>query len=224
MSAEKYMKLIAQGAEALIKQSKQGILKDRIVKSYRLPQLDNKLRKQRTRTEVRLLTKASQIIPAPNVLSSNDYQITLENIKGKKLSQYLDKLKNKKQIANLIGKSIAKLHDNNIIHGDLTTSNMIYANKKKNNKSNKLSNQIIDNNSPKVYMIDFGLGFSSARVEDKATDLHVLKEALEAKHHKFSDELWHAIIHSYKNNSIHSHLILKQLEKVETRGRYKQQY
>ncbi|MEK6889181.1 MAG: hypothetical protein AABW80_03685 [Nanoarchaeota archaeon] len=51
------MKLIAQGAEALIKQSKQGILKDRIVKSYRLPQLDNKLRKQRTRTEVKLLTK-----------------------------------------------------------------------------------------------------------------------------------------------------------------------
>lgn len=199
------MKLIAQGAEGIIKLSKQGIIKDRIRKSYRLPILDNKLRKQRTKSEARLLKKAYNLIPVPKVLSSNKYQIIIENIRGKRLSHFLDKLKNKNEIAKLIGKNIAILHDNNIIHGDLTTSNMIYS-------------------KSKVFFIDFGLGFTSNKPEDKATDLHVLKEALEAKHYKYANELWHTIIHSYKQNSIHSNLILKQLEKVELRGRYKAQY
>jgi len=199
------MKIIAQGAEATIKLSKNQILKDRIKKQYRLTILDNKLRKQRTKSEVKLLTKAYEIIPVPRVISSNEYQLVMENISGKRLSHFLDKLKNKYEIAKLIGKNIALLHDSNIIHGDLTTSNMMYS-------------------KSKVYFIDFGLGSISNRIEDKATDLHVLKEALEAKHYKFVKELWKSILNAYKKNSINSNQTLKQLEKVELRGRYKAQY
>lgn len=200
--------IIARGAEAVILKEKNTIIKKRIPKGYRYPALDNKLRSQRTRAEAKLLEKASRIISAPKLITTDEITKTLqiENIAGKKLADNLDKLKNLKQIAGQIGSSIAKLHDANIIHGDLTTSNMIY------NEKNK-----------KLYVIDFGLGFHSTRIEDKAVDLHVLKEALEARHPKIWEKTWSYIIKGY-SKSKHSPLVLKQLEKVERRGRYKEQY
>jgi len=197
-------KIIAQGAEAVISKSGNNIIKDRINKSYRLPFLDNKLRKQRTRKEIRLLEKASKIIPVPKIIKSGEYKIELELIKGKKLSEALDKLKNKEKISQQIGINIAKLHDANIIHGDLTTSNMIL----KNNE---------------VYFIDFGLGFESNKIEDKAVDLHLIKEALEAKHYKYFEKLFSSVLKGYKS-SVNSRDVLKRLEAVEQRGRYKAQY
>ena len=105
----------------------------------------------------------------------------------------------------LIGKNIAKLHDADIIHGDLTTSNMILSGKEV------------------VYFIDFGLGFISKKIEDKAVDLHLLKQALEAKHFTHWETLFKEVINGY-SSSKDSKLVLKQLEKVEKRGRYKEQY
>ena len=62
------MKLIAQGAEAKIYESGDSILKHRIKKSYRLKQLDDKLRKDRTRAEARILKRASRAgIQVPSV-------------------------------------------------------------------------------------------------------------------------------------------------------------
>ena len=198
--------IIARGAEAVIIKNKDNVIKHRIEKGYRIPQLDEKLRKLRTRQEARLLEKVSSIISVPKIIRSDESakELIIEYIKGKKLSQHLDKLKNKNQIAKRIGKSIAKLHDNNIIHGDLTTSNLIL-------KSNK------------VYFIDFGLGFHSERAEDKATDLHLIKEALQAKHPKYFSSLYKNIIQGYKKSKNHKQ-VLKRLEKVELRGRYKAQY
>ncbi|MEK6927497.1 MAG: KEOPS complex kinase/ATPase Bud32 [Nanoarchaeota archaeon] len=196
------MKQIAQGAEAIILEDKNIILKKRIPKSYRIPQLDIKLRKSRTKKECKLLEKSFSLIPVPKVLNQEEFEIQLENIKGKKLSQFLEKLKNLPEIYKQIGKNLAILHDNNIIHGDLTTSNMIL-------KENK------------VYFIDFGLGFESPKAEDKAVDLHVLKEALEARHHKIAEQAWHSILQSYKQNSKHETQVLARLTAVEKRGRYK---
>ena len=197
--------ILSQGAEAIIRKNKNHIVKDRIPKTYRLPQLDNKLRKQRTRKEIKLLEKSQSLIPVPKILSSTESTIKLELIKGKKLALCLDTLPNYKSICEQIGKNIAILHDNNIIHGDLTTSNLI------------LSKNL-------VYFIDFGLGFESAKAEDKAVDLHVLKEALEAKHYKKADKFWHIILESYKKTSKTSNLTLARLTAVEKRGRYKQSY
>lgn len=229
--------IIAQGAEALIIRKGSEIIKQRIKKSYRLPQMDTKLRKQRTKREVKLLQKASFLIPVPKILKSTEYNIELELIKGKKLSDNLDNLSNKIKICKLIGNNIAKLHDANIIHGDLTTSNMIYvagnipiANNKVNilhnsgvDDNDKFHNIITDNNKDKVYFLDFGLGFISTRPEDKATDLHVLKEALEARHFQHAETCWKAILRGYKISKSYAEII-KRLEKVELRGRYKAQY
>src|SRR3989344_1634078 len=203
------MKIIQQGAEAVIYKENNFVIKDRIVKKYRLPELDNKIRKQRTRAESKLLEKASKIINVPKIKKIEESKITLDYIQGKKLSEHLDKLSNKlaKETCIKIGQSIAKLHDNNIIHGDLTTSNIILT------------------SDEKVWFIDFGLGFISERFEDKAVDLHLIKQALEAKHFSKWKEYWKAIESGYKSSKIpNSEKTLEQLKKVESRGRYKDKY
>ncbi|MBM3233400.1 Kae1-associated serine/threonine protein kinase [Candidatus Pacearchaeota archaeon] len=199
--------VISQGAEAIIFKERDRVVKNRIKKGYRLSQLDEKIRKSRTRKEVRLIRKASSIVPVPELISFSEDKslIELEYINGKKISDCLDKLKNKIAICRKIGSQIAKLHDANIIHGDLTTSNMILS----------------PNNS--VYFIDFGLGFESSRIEDKAVDLHLIKEALEARHHRDFKKCFKAVMQGYKISKNYS-LVLQRFKLVESRGRYKESY
>jgi len=93
------MKILFQGAEAKIFLIEDKIVKDRIPKSYRIPELDNKIREQRTKKETKLLNKASSIIPAPKPLPETDSKrlINMPFIKGQKLSENLDKFSLKKQ-------------------------------------------------------------------------------------------------------------------------------
>jgi len=194
------MKIIARGAEAVLYQSENKLIKHRISKSYRLKIIDLKLRKSRTRREAKLLEK-SQIIFTPKLLKVDDREmkIEMEFIKGDLLRNILDSLeeKKRKQLCSQIGQEISKLHEQDIIHGDLTTSNMIL-------KDNK------------IYFIDFGLGFFSRKIEDKAVDLHLLKQALESKHYKHWKSSFNSILSAYKDRDV-----LKRLEEVELRGRYK---
>ena len=126
-------KILAQGAEAIISLENNLITKNRIPKLYRIKELDERIRKHRTKTEKKLLEKACKIINAPNPLPLEEFdKIKMPFIEGKKLSEHLDSfpLTKQKEICKTIGEEIAKLHDAEIIHGDLTTSNMILVNKK----------------------------------------------------------------------------------------------
>lgn len=227
------------------------ITKNRISKSYRIPELDKKIRERRTRAETKLLTKASQIINVPTPLSEQDSlvnsarvrragasdfarsnsegkskksergrelggglmnlrakdktKISMPFIDGKKLSIHLDKFPPAKQksILKQIGKDIAKLHKENIIHGDLTTSNMILQ-------------------KDKIFLIDFGLGYFNGKYEDKAVDIHLLKQALEAKHFKNWKTLFKEFEKGYNSiNKTESKKVFERLKAVEKRGRYK---
>ena len=252
-------KIIAQGAEARIIKQGISIIKKRISKGYRIKELDKKIRKQRTKSETKLLEKASKLVNIPQPVKADKYNITMPLINGLKLSDNLDKLPLNKQlkICKQIGKDTAKLHDADIIHGDLTTSNMILVddeidNKEDGvNKDNKKANSIIpnkrladtkiSNNADnlgltfnnkvnnhglskqkfKIYFIDFGLGYTSKKIEDKAVDIHLLRQALEAKHFRNWEKLFGSFIKGYKISS-QSHKVLEQLKKVEARGRYKE--
>ncbi len=198
-------KIIAQGAEAIIIKNKEIITKDRIKKSYRILEIDNKLRKRRTRSETKILEKASKIIncPQPIITKNNDSKIKMPFIQGKKLSDHLNdfSLKKQKQILEQIGEDVSKLHEENIIHGDLTTSNMI-----------------LKNNT--IFFIDFGLGFQNGKYEDKAVDIHLLKQALEAKHFENWEILFNKFLKGY-TKSENSKIVLERLKTVEKRGRYK---
>lgn len=193
-------KIIQQGAEAKIILDKENIIKDRVSKGYRHPELDKKIIRQRTKRETKLLDKAHSLINVPKAEIIETNKIEMTYIKGKKLSENLENV-DYKDVCKKIAKSIAKLHDNDIIHGDLTTSNMILDE---------------DNN---LFFIDFGLGYVSSRIEDKAVDLHLIKQALEAKHFSIWKECFKIISKEYDSKD--KNLTLKQLEKVESRGRYK---
>ena len=127
-------KIICQGAEALLIKKDGKLIKERIRKKYRYKSLDEELRKKRTRKEAKLLKKAAEIINVPEILKvdENKKQIIMKFIPGEKLSESLDSydLKKAREICRQIGKNIALLHDSDIIHGDLTTSNMILYNNK----------------------------------------------------------------------------------------------
>ena len=194
-------KLIAQGAEAKLFFEDGKILKNRFPKSYRIREIDERLRGFRTRREAKILQKLEAInFPAPKLIKNDEKEnLIIEKIEGKLLKDILEKLDYKELCAE-IGKKIAILHNNSIIHGDLTTSNMI------------LNNQI--------YFIDFGLSFFSEKAEDKAVDLHLLKEGLESKHYKIWEECFKCAIESYKKEAKNSNETLKRLEIVEKRGRY----
>ncbi len=192
--------IIQQGAEAIIIHEGNSVIKDRISKKYRHPQLDKKIIKSRTKSEAKILEKASKLIPSPVPSKVEFNEIEMPFIDGKKLSEHLEKLDWKK-ICKTIGNQIAKLHDADLIHGDLTTSNMILG------------------NDGKLYFIDFGLGFHSKRNEDKAVDLHLIKQALEAKHFSIHKEAEKIILDNYDSKD--KDKIIEQLKKVEARGRYK---
>ena len=193
------MKLIQQGAEAKIYLDKNTIIKERISKSYRHKILDNQIRKRRTKSETKILNKAAEIANVPKVIKTEDYKITIEFIEGDKLSEKLNSYSQEKQykVMRELGTQVAKLHEANIIHGDLTTSNTI-----------------LKENS--VFIIDFGLGFISTKIEDKAVDLHLIKQALEAKHYHDYKNLFKEFCSAYNNPEI-----LERLKVVEKRGRYK---
>jgi len=199
--------IIAQGAEAILIHEDGRLIKKRVKKGYRLPILDDKLRKQRTKKEAKLLAKAAKLIPVPKIIKTDEKQeIDMEFLQGLKLSEHLDTLENAEDICKIIGEQIAKLHDADIIHGDLTTSNMILSEK--------------DN---KVYFIDFGLGFESKKIEDKAVDLHLIKQALEARHFMHYEKFFSQVLEGYKLSKHHLATI-SRLKAVEKRGRYKKSY
>ena len=208
--------ILCQGAEAIITKEEDKVIKQRIKKSYRLPELDKKLREQRTRKEAKLLKDSSKYIPVPVLISSSDKEtkIVLEFLDGKKLSEHLNTLKNAEEVCKQIGENIAKLHNEGIIHGDITTSNMILKSKEVERQGTLVPYE--------VYFIDFGLGFNSQKTEDKAVDLHLIKQALEAKHFEHFEKFFNAVLAGYKSASKNPNEILKRLEKVELRGRYKQ--
>lgn len=199
--------LIHQGAEAKIfLDKKEGlVIKDRISKSYRIPELDKKIRKHRTKAEKKLLAKSSEIINSAYIKDSREEnRIIMDYIGGEKLSTSLNNLPANEQleIIKKLGDSVAKLHEADIIHGDLTTSNIIL-------KGNE------------IFFIDFGLGYISKKIEDKAVDLHLLRQALEAKHFEHWKELFKKLKESYSKSYKDSEKIFARMIAIERRGRYR---
>ena len=196
------MNKLIQTAEAIIYKDGRKIIKDRVKKAYRLGAIDDRLRKDRTSLESRILEKCSRIgVAVPRVLSVKDNIIEMDYIEGGRVKDILSK-KNYNEICKRAGRAVAKLHNNDIVHGDLTTSNMIL--------------------SGDLYLIDFGLAFHSTRVEDKAVDLHLFYQALQSAHFLLLSRAWPVFLSAYKKHYPASKDVLKRLEDIEKRGRYRE--
>lgn len=203
------MEIIKRGAEAILYldkyEGRECLVKERIKKSYRIPQLDDGIRKDRTKSEAKLLAEARRAgVLTPSVLATDDFKIFMEYIRGERIKEYLNsKISDdeRAKIALEIGKNVGKLHSAGIVHGDLTTSNMIL-------KDNK------------IYFIDFGLGELTRRTENIATDLSVLEEAFKSTHFRHLNILWDNFIKGYKLTNDQHAAVLKALDAVRLRGRY----
>ena len=206
------MKMIKQGAEAKLFLSKlddqKVVIKHRIKKSYRIEQIDKKIRKSRTSQESNLLSEARRAgVSTPIVyeIDKEGHKIIMEYINGTRIKELLNSSDRKtiQKVCFEIGRSIGKLHSAGIIHGDITTSNMILR------KDN-------------IYFIDFGLGFFSRKIEDQGTDLMLLHEALKSTHFKILDLCWKSVIKGYEKEYSNLNQVLKKIEEIEKRARYKE--
>jgi TP53 regulating kinase and related kinases len=195
--------IVGKGAEATLFLSSSIIIKDRTKKKYRIPEIDIELRKSRTRREAKVLRKLEDhSFPAPKLIEEDRTSIIkMSFIEGEKVRDEIT-LMNCKDLGHEIGMLVRDLHALDIIHGDLTTSNMIYA-------------------KNKVHFIDFGLSFFSKKVEDRAVDLHLLKQALESKHHEIWEDCFNSIISGYSQKNEVATQVFTRLKKVEARGRNK---
>ncbi len=177
-----------RGAEAVLRKceiiGRKALVKTRIAKKYRLREIDEKLRRERTRSEARLLHKAKVAgVDCPVVLQVEDFEIYMGFLEGKRPEMTAAECRE-------AGEILAKLHEADIIHGDYTPANLI--------------------SDGKISVIDFGLGFVSKDIEDKAVDVFTMIRAVDEKD---------AFIDGYKAYS-KSDSVLKRLKKVEQRVRY----
>ena len=205
--------LIKKGAEANLYleqwHSKRVIMKKRLPKPYRLPQLDLAIRTQRTIHEPMLIHRAKEAgVPTPTIylIDLAESNIIMEYIQGKQIKQVLNTLPsgNQLRLCRHIGKLIGRLHKSGIIHGDLTTSNMILT------------------TSGKVVFVDFGLGEHSEELETQGVDLHLMKRALQSTHHKIAKECFAAVTTGYTEiiGNENASKVVEKIQEIEGRVRY----
>ncbi|CAI5744552.1 unnamed protein product [Peronospora destructor] len=209
--------LISHGAEANVFETdfagRACVIKERVRKSYRLSVLDKKLSHRRLVQEVRCILKcrrAGVLTPIIFLVDENKSRLYLEKVQGGSLKDYLRrayKIDAKYGLLALkkayqIGEAIAKMHDADIVHGDLTTSNMMLSN----------------DDATDVTMIDFGLANSQPLPEDKAVDLYVMERAF-ANTHVNSELLVEEVLRAYRATSRRSDAIFQKLSQVRVRGR-----
>jgi Kae1-associated kinase Bud32 len=209
-------KFLSRGAEStLYKVNFMGhnaILKYRNKKLYRIEELDKKIRRKRTYTETNLLFEASKHgLNVPKVLYSNikENTIIIEYIKGNLFREMLiHKILNEieiREISRKIGEMIGTLHNIDIVHGDLTTANIIVSKK----------NGVLE-----PYLIDFGLGETKKDNEAKAEDIDIFYRVLDSTHPKEKDIIFGSFIDSYTKNIEDSSDIIRRFKRIRRMGRY----
>jgi TP53 regulating kinase-like protein len=206
--------LIKQGAEARVYRAtflgQQVIIKERFCKTYRHPILDKKLNQRRITQEARCLAKIRAAgIGAPGLIFADieALRLYLEFVEGTTARDYLLARSHDHPeaaiVAELIGSTLGRMHDANIVHGDLTTSNMIIS------------------PDTSLVLIDFGLSYITRNAEeDEAVDLYVLERAFLSTHPN-SEGLFSLLLEAYGRTAKKGQQVLNRLEQVRLRGRKK---
>lgn len=209
-------KLLKLGAEARLTVKGDVLTKHRIKKSYRLKQIDEPLRKQRTVREANLMERARRAkVNVPRILRVDKKISTIEMdlIKGQRIDLCLTEKNVEKT-----GEGVGRLHEAGIIHGDLTTSNILV----KGAQGRRGAGAPRRFSELRIYFIDFGLGEVSDSVEKRGVDIRVFKESINATKPKKLDALMKAFWNGYKKKCEDWEQVQERLEKIEKRGRYKE--
>ena len=187
---------IGRGAEAVITLEDGVVRKWRLPKSYRLPALDERIRQERTIREARITSDARRHgVQTPIICDVSRFELKMEHIKGDKLKDVISP-----ELSRKVGEMVGKLHKGGIIHGDLTTSNMI----------------LVDG---EICLIDFGLSFYERSVEAQGVDVHVYFQTLESTHDR-PEELIEAFRAGYIQAYPGGESVLERVKEIKARGRY----
>lgn len=204
------MRLLKKGAEAHLYIDEwfgfRVIRKIRVPKRFRVKILDDQLRRMRTVNEAKLLLEARlHGVPTPIVFDVDVARATIvmEFIDGKLLRDLLPILSEleRRRICRRIGEYIGLLHSNGMVHGDLTTSNMIFL-------------------GDKIYFIDFGLGEFTREIEAMGVDLHLMFRALESTHYSIAGDCFRSVIDGYCSVFNMGERVLEKMREIRMRGRY----
>ena len=147
-------------------------------------------------------------VPTPLIYMVNvpEASITMEFVEGQQIKQLLNKVSQaeRRELCVKIGELIGKLHRRGLIHGDLTTSNMIL------------------NPEGKIFFVDFGLGEKNIELEAEGVDLHLMKRALQSTHYQFWEECFKNVLYGYSLvlgvEAVEK--VYEKIREIERRGRY----
>jgi TP53 regulating kinase-like protein len=186
-----------QCAEAIVEMGDDLVYKRRIEKRYRIKEIDERIRRERTKSEAKIISEARRKgVPTPVIFDIRDYELVMERIEGDLVREVIGR-----DISEQIGEFVGILHRNGIIHGDLTTSNIIAG------RDNTL------------YMIDFGLSFFESSTEARGVDVHVFFQSLGGTHASH-EQLQKSFIAGYRRTFPDASHVLKRVKEIEQRGRY----
>lgn len=205
--------LIKKGAEANLYleewHDRMVIMKKRLPKKYRIQELDKEIRSQRTLHEPHIVHKAKEAgVPTPTIFMVDmaEANIIMEFVEGKQVKDVLNRLppEERLRLSCRIGELIGRLHKHGIIHGDLTTSNMILT------------------SYDKIVFVDFGLSERSMELETKGVDLHLMKRAFQSTHYKHARKCFKAVMEGYAKvvGDEETKNVSEKIREIERRGRY----
>ena len=205
--------LIKKGAEASLYlagwHDRKVVMKKRLPKKYRLQELDEQIKTYRTIHEPQLMHEAKRAgVPTPTIflVDVKNATIVMEFIGGKQVKTLLSTVSEgeRRRLCLKIGELIGRIHKHGIIHGDLTTSNMI------------------QDSEGRIFFVDFGLGEKGKEVEARGVDLHLMKRALQSTHFQFAEECFNAVIEGYSQilDAETVKNVLDKIKEIERRGRY----
>jgi TP53 regulating kinase-like protein len=205
-------RLIYRGAEADVYAGawcgRNAVFKFRKKLPYRHEYLDSMIRSQRTVHESEMIHRAKEagvFTPTLYFVDLPESVIVMEFVEGRRLKDLVTGLENEKTAALFreLGSRVAALHAAGIMHGDLTTSNVIAG-------------------SQGLVLIDFGLSVATARLEDQAVDLRLIKETLTGAHSEVAKSALEGLFDGYGEVCGEKKLraVLRQLRDIERRGRY----
>ncbi|USZ67170.1 bifunctional N(6)-L-threonylcarbamoyladenine synthase/serine/threonine protein kinase [Halorussus salilacus] len=204
------------GAEATVEIGAETVTKRRLPKSYRHPELDDRLRRDRTVLEARLTSEARrQGVPTPVVYDVDPAEGTLvfERVGETDLREGLTP-----ERARDVGRHLAAIHAAGFVHGDPTTRNVRVGRRgAPSDPSERAESDATTDRADRTYLIDFGLGYYTDDAEDYAMDLHVFGQSLDGTADD-AEALREAFEDAYAEAG--DEAVLDQLREVEGRGRY----
>jgi TP53 regulating kinase-like protein len=201
--------LLARGAEAEVRlgvfMGLRAVYKVRVRKEYMHPRLDEVLRARRTRREARVIAAARAAgarVPAVYAVFPSAGLIVMEYVEGRRLKEVFDgDPVLGVGLSREAGRILGLIHSAGVVHGDYTTSNLIYT-------------------GEALYAIDFGLADFSESVEERAVDVHLYRRSLESAHARHAPEAFEEFRRGYAETAPNPGDVLRRAEEIRLRGRY----